>query len=548
MTKHRTLLVIPFLTTLLVAATPGLDEAEVKLPYGELKQILAEAAGAGQTSEPLAALLSARLRISSHEGKPVVDATFAVTSFSTGLALVPLVGGALTIESRKPADARVMIHGGMLCQALDSPGNKMLEARLLPATGADGIELVVPACPSAILETGSLGPDRAIALKIGGREHILGSNQILPLPLAGAAVLVRWLGAEETREALLPPEPSTWTWQHQALVMPGDGVLAYHLLARASATDGAGVAAVLTLPPDASEVAVTGRDLASYKLRRGAERALNLTLDWKTRGVLERDVEISYELPRRPLDRKWTLQAPGSPVAAATRTRFIVASSATLAYAAENLTGPFEAEGLSDFLRTNLKGESCYHLEAGESVALTVNPLPLVATAEGSIPTAAWSVKIQPDGAILLQGTMTVEHRRRMAVAFDTPVGLTLLSCQVGDQSVSPVDLGDGLLEINLPARGGTSKIECAFTGRTPALDPVEGTLSLALPKTPLFINSLSWGIELPAGYLAETHGNLTRVTSPKDLGRSQLTLQKNLCRDERPEIQVFYRRADLNR
>jgi hypothetical protein len=193
MTKHRTLLVIPFLTTLLVAATPGLDEAEVKLPYGELKNILAEAARAGQAREPLAALLSARLRVSSSEGKPVVDATFAVASFGSGLAMVPLIGGALTIESRKPADSRVMIHGAMLCQALDSPGNKVLEARLLPAAGADGMELVVPACPSAILETGSLGTDRAIALKIGEREQILGSNQMLPLPLAGAAVMVRWL-------------------------------------------------------------------------------------------------------------------------------------------------------------------------------------------------------------------------------------------------------------------------------------------------------------------------------------------------------------------
>jgi hypothetical protein len=129
-----------------------------------------------------------------------------------------------------------------------------------------------------------------------------------------------------------------------------------------------------------------------------------------------------------------------------------------------------------------------------------------------------------------------VKSVRFRAIASD-PVGT---AAKVGAEPVSPVDLGDGLLEINLPARGGTSKIECAFTRRTPALDPVEGTLSLALPKTPLCINSLAWGIELPAGYLAETHGNLTHVTAPKDLDRSQLTLQKNKTTPTRANVVVL--------
>ncbi|MEI6653372.1 MAG: hypothetical protein WCP45_01275 [Verrucomicrobiota bacterium] len=546
MTKFHRLLAIPVLTTTLAAATPGLDEAEVKLPYGELKKLLTDAARPEPAAEPLSALLSARLRVSIDAGKPVVDATFASASFGTGLVMVPLLGGNLTMMTRKPADSRVLIHGRYLCQALEVAGSQVLEARLLPAAGPDGFEMLVPACPSAILETGNLGTDGAITVKIDGREQILGPDQVLPLPLAGGGVGVRLLGEDETREALRPPEPSAWTWQHQALVLPGDGGIAYHVMARASATNGSGVAAQLTLPQDAREVTVTGRDLAGHKVLRGEDRALNLTLEWKTRGVLERDVELSYQLPRRPLDRKWTLQAPGGPLADATRTRFVIASSATLAYAAENLTGPFEPEGLPDFLKSLLKGESCFHLEAAESAALTVNPLPLVATADGSMPTAQWSVTIEPDGAMLVKGTLTVEHRKRMVVALDTPAGLTLLSCQVGDHAVAPVNLGEGRLEVTLPGTGGATKIECVFTGRTDALDPVDVTLTLALPQTPLSINALVWGINLPAEYIAETNGNLTRTPNPKDAVPSQITLRKNLCRDERPEIHVFYRRAGL--
>ncbi len=547
MTKLHKLLVIPVLTTTLAAAAaPGLDEAEVKLPYGELKKLLSDAARPEKPAAPLAALLTAHLRVSMAAGKPVVDATFVSASFGAGLALVPLLGGNLTMATLKPADARVLVQGRFICQALEGAGNQVLETRLLPAAGPDGFEWVIPACPSAILESAMPDTQGALAIKIDGREQILGPNQVLPLPLAGGSVTVRLLGGEETREALRPPEPSAWTWQHQALVLPGDGVITYHLLARASATNGSGVAAVLTLPQDAREVTVTGRDLANHKLQRSADRLQTLTLEWKTRGVLERDVELSYQLPRRPLDRKWTLQAPGTPVADATRTRFVIAGSATLAYAAETLSGPFEPEGLPDFLKSKLKGESCYHLESGEAAVLTVNPLPLVATAEGRIPSASWHVSIEPDGAMLVKGSMSVEHRRRMAVAFDTPPGLTLLSCQVGEQAAAPVNLGDGMLEVTLPGAGGSTKIECAFTGRSAALDPVEGALTLALPKTPLFINALAWSIDLPGGYLAETHGNLTRVINPKDPARSQITLQKNLCRDERPEIHLFYRRADL--
>jgi len=61
-----------------------------------------------------------------------------------------------------------------------------------------------------------------------------------------------------------------------------------------------------------------------------------------------------------------------------------------------------------------------------------------------------------------------------------------------------------------------------------------------------LFINALVWSINLPGGYIAETHGNLTRTPNSKDATPSQITLRKNLCRDERPEVHVFYRRADL--
>jgi len=526
-------------------AGPGLDQAEVKIPYGELKTLITDAAQPVASLEPLSALLSARFRLATVDGKPVIDATFRTATFSDGLAMIPLVGGAVTVESQTPLDARILIQGKMLCQAQEKAGTQVLETRLLPAFGSDGASLVLPPCPAAVFETGELGGERSVALAIGGKEQVLGSNRLVALPLTGGSLEIRMLGGEETREALRPPEPSAWTWQHQVLVLPQDGEIAYRVLGRASAASGSGVSAVLALPVDAREVRVMGDDLAGQKVIRGADRSLGLQIDWKTRGLLERELSISYLLPRRPLDRSWKLQAPSGPGADSTHTRFIILGSPELSYAAEALTGPFSPKGLPGSLTEELKGEACYLLDAPATAELSVTPRPVVATAEATISESVWAVKLEPDGAMLVEGAMSLEHRGALGLTLEVPQGMTLLACDVGGQAATPVNLGDGKLELTLPAAGQKTRVSCSFTGRIAALDPVEGTLELALPNTPLFIRALTWKIDLPRGYQAETHGNLVRAADPGD-PPSRLTLRKNLCRDERPATAVFYQRSDL--
>ena len=73
---------------------------------------------------PLSALLSARFRLAMVDGKPVIDATFRTATFSDGLAMIPLVGGAVTVESQKPLDARILIQEEMLCQAQEKAGTQ----------------------------------------------------------------------------------------------------------------------------------------------------------------------------------------------------------------------------------------------------------------------------------------------------------------------------------------------------------------------------------------------------------------------------------------
>ena len=331
-----------------------------------------------------------------------------------------------------------------------------------------------------------------MALVIDGKQRVLGPNGLVAFPLTGGTVEVRLLGGEETREALRPPEPAAWTWQHQVLILPRDGEIGYRVLGRATAGGGSGVSAVLALTADSRDVRVVGDDLTGQKVSRGADRSQALQIEWKTRDLLEREISISYLLPRRPQERSWKLQAPWAPGEDSTRTRFIILGSPELSYAAAGLSGPFSPKGLPGSLTEELKGEACYLLDSAATAELTVTPLPVVATAEATISEAMWAVKLEPDGAMLVEGAMSLEHRGALGLTLEVPPGMTLLACDVGGQAATPVNLGEGKLELTLPAAGVKTRVSCSFTGRTTALDPVEGTLELALPKAPLFIRALT--------------------------------------------------------
>jgi hypothetical protein len=522
-----------------------LDDAEVRISYGELKQLLARAEPVvkPRPKAPPPVLLSARLRFAMADGRPVIHAAFRTLGFGDEIALVPLIAGDVSLESQIPEDAVVVSGENSLCLASGKAGVQSLELRLLPITGKDGFSFTIPPCPSVIFETGELPDGQSVVLDSGSGEETLAAGQIRPLPNKGQRLHMRLLDSRETREALSPPEPSAWTWQNQALVMPIDGDLVYQVIARASAAEGSGVEALLPLPSDAQDIAVSGDDLVSHVKMRGDNRALGLSLAWKTRGILDRQLVVSYRMPLRPLDRTWKLHAPGDRDA---RTRFIIATSPLLDYAADGLSGPLLPQGLPAILAESLKGATCQQLEAGVSADLTATPVPVAATEEGVVKQAEWSVKVEPDGSMLATGVLTIEHKGPLGFVFDTPHDMKLLSCELAGRPVSPIDLGKGRLKVALPPQCENSRLACSFTRSGTPLDPVEGTLKLSLPQTPLFLHSLLWHIDLPPGYQAETHGNLTRIAATGG-PPSRISLRKNLCRDERPEIQVFYQRSDLN-
>jgi hypothetical protein len=291
-----------------------------------------------------------------------------------------LIGGEVALESHDPPEARLLVRDKMVCHAAEARGETEIRARFF-GLGEDGeFHLVLPPCPTSVLETGELAGNSGVAVSWAGHRRTMGTGQRL----------------------ILPPSP---------------GVLTIRLLPKAPEPE---------------------------KQRR----------------------------------------------------------------------------------------------------------LPVVATADAVVRDAQWTVQVEPDGALLAEGMMRIEHQNPQPVRIDTPEGMALLACHVDGRPVQPADLGKGKLEIPLPppAKNGkqSTAVAVSFTGRTEALDPLEGAFSLALPSTPLFIHTLSWVVELPDGYQAETHGNVIRVGRVSKESPSSIRLRKNLCRDERPEVRIFYHRADI--
>ncbi|WP_193212291.1 hypothetical protein [Luteolibacter marinus] len=532
----RLLMAAVFLSPCSAPADP-LGDAEVRLPYLELRRLLDEGKDVSPAAETLPpALGAARMKVLRAGGQIAVEATFRTLSFTDAQVLVPLVGGTVSLDADEAMEVKLLVRDGRICHAAEAKGTSTFTVRLL----GDGPELTLdlPPCPSLLVETDETG--------LLVNERPLTAGQTLPLPAAGGPVTLRALSTREAEEASRPPQPSDWSWQFQVLVREDEGELVHVVSGRASATGGSGLSAGLRLPADAREVSAQGSDLASQRTGRDADGTTRLNLKWKSRDLLEREIVLSYRRPLRPLDSTWQLATPMG--TGALQTRFLIAANPRRAFEAAGLAGPFDAGNLPAALREALAGSPYFTLEGKDGTTpLQARELPLVATADAVIPKAAWFLQQEVDGSRLIEGVLEVEHRQPLRIALESPAGATLLNCSVNGRETRPVDRGDGRIEIPLPPGGeSTTKLQLSFTAAGDPLDPVSGTLSLALPRTPVFIHSLSWRIDLPAAYRSEVNGNLTRTSLESGDPGSAIRLGKNLCRDEVPAVAVFYQRADL--
>lgn len=527
-------------------------QGEVRLPLQAWQQKFLEGEKARPVETPAPppapSLRSVKYRVSERDGRLVLEVPFRVSRFAAGWSTVPVLAGDFVLEDTEPAAVRLLAQQGWICHVEQAAGESAGSARFVATgDGTDTVQLETAKSPAAYLEVGTLAAGHGLVVSLDGRERALAAGSSLPLSGEGVKLGLKILRGEEATEALKPPQPSVWSWQHRVLVLPGESEMEYRISAHASASDGSGTEAVLRLPAEARQVTAKGEDLADSAVRRANDGTPQLQLRWKSRGVLERDVTISYTLPQRPLDKQWTLTAP-MPDQGKAGVRYMIAQSDSHAYQAEKLEGPLLAESCPTSLRDSLRGKSYFMAEGTGPVTLGVRELPRVAIADAVVEEADWSLRVEADGSQLLEGQWKVAHTTPLRLPLRVPAGMQLLRCTVNGKPLEPIDKGNGALEVSLSDGGSTPTVfACSFTIRGKALEAVEGTLALSLPQTPLFIRTLGWRVQLPGTYQAETYGNLTREANPANESASLIRLRKNLCRDEQPETTIFYQRRDLS-
>ncbi len=74
----------------------------------------------------------------------------------------------------------------------------------------------------------------------------------------------------------------------------------------------------------------------------------------------------------------------------------------------------------------------------------------------------------------------------------------------------------------------------------------MRGELALALPATPLLIESLQWRVAIPSAYTTvAAQGNVEFLPS-KNAG--EILVGKDLCQGEEPGLRLFYQKPETTK
>jgi hypothetical protein len=541
------------------AVSSALDKAEVRIPYLELRKLWETAQAAAKPAEleapPHGALLSAQFKADLTGGKVALEADFKVESFSGKWERIRLMGAGLAVASVEPADARLVVEDEHLCVMAKDPGPLTVKVRFVKT--ALPVSSIVPVlklttAPSAVaslLVTG-LPEGRLVKTESGILAVDAAGNSSLPLAAKGGELALTLADASLMPKAEPPPpppQPSEWSLQNEVLVFEGESELNYRARVRAIAQNGSALEAVLLLPTNARTVKVQGDDLADSRQARNADGQTELRVRWNTRDITERELKLSYALQQLPLAQQWELRAPSLSQDDKVKSLFILVLPSGMEFKGPSLEGPVPAARLPRWIADETKALEFGTIAGNAAVSLQSRLLPRLETAVAIISKSEYTTKLVGDGSVLTEGTLDIEHDDSLRWSFTLPDKCELLKCFVNGAPTKPIARENAVMEIPLTgAKATTSKVVFSYTCAKGKLHAVEGETSLELPLTPVFIQELLWSVAIPESYEpVGVEGNVEFATSTVS-NASDVRLVKRLCRNERPQAQLFYRKRGI--
>lgn len=520
-------------------------QGTVTLPYETLRALDREKEHPPARAPLPTVLQSAHYVVDLATTPPTITAKMRVQHFSEEWATTPILAGDVSLADLQPVDVAILVKDDMLQCVSSQRGKQELSFRLI--TPQPNLLACLP-CVSATISFTGLKQGAALECTINDAVQVLNGEATLGIPARGARI--SWQEVAPVTQETLPP--SEWTWRHEVAVVEEDGLVAMTSFSQAETTGGDTRQAQLIFPAGLSHIEAQSDHLDQQSLQRLADGSQLLTLRWKGERQLNRAVVIQGQKRVSNLQGTWQFQAPRGQAEKPDLAQFYLADQAQRKFSAEGLTGPFAPQTLSRTLQTRMQGRAYYVMDAPAGViSINQNIMPVASTADALMTKARWETRLELDGASLTTGQLEIQYRNGARLPLRLPEKAVLLSCSANDQEISPVIAAPGLWEISLPQHQqtmGSTKVILSYTERVEKFAPLEGQLSMRLPGTSYFINSLQWQLTLPAEYAAEVAGNLTRPAT-STAGAHLILLEKNLCRDETPQAELFYNRSNkLNR
>ena len=538
--KKFTVIVSLLLQTALGFAETSLDlnDARVTLSYKELKSLI-EAAQLEKSPPPskppiASALLSARYQIaivgSRAEGMIEIEAQ----SFSDDWTAVPLIETGIPIDWTDPADARVIVNDGHYALITEHSGRSKIQLHFATqlAAGNGGQILKIPFASAPIRTLTLTGNAEGKMVQIDGGTLISNEKGIAKFVMSDHEknVMIKLLTPQEA------PIPSHWKIETESVAQYSKGTLSYQTEVTAIAEGGSGLEMDLVLPASAQLLDVTGEDLQSWT------RNKTVHLRWKTRNLLSREVRLSYEITQPASTGIWKLVAPGVNEGEVTSSLFAVTGEQGM----EIQAGTPVSQRASRRLMQEIGGRNA--VIAGGDGSINVQWLPLMPTTPAVIDSAQSSMRMVSDGGLINEISYSIRHEGPITWQLHLPDASQLLTCRVNEHALSPVDRGNGVIELALdaPEHRSVTEVKLSYTAHKEAFNPVSGRIALELPQTELLIQKLNWSLQIPAGYeLSAMEGNVESGVTDRS---GAIQLHKELCKNEQPGLRIYYQKTETKK
>ncbi|MEM7697476.1 MAG: hypothetical protein AAF236_03625 [Verrucomicrobiota bacterium] len=583
-----------FLPLLAPAEEPLLEEAAVTLPYSELKALLTEALKntepEDEVSPPVESLLeSVEYELDLASSQPTLTLRGKARVFVEGWQAIPLIGGDIRLINSTPLPGATFLSKEERFHLMtESAGEFAINATFaIPPVShwdrGNGFSLKSSEATSEILIANGLPP--STALKIDGLTPRASDDGTIRYLLPGSGEDFRiYLDENPVVEAPPALEESSWSLHRQVAIHFGDGRLRYQARIDAEAETGSGHQLALALPANASRISINGEDLEDWKLGPRRDDTRLATIRWRTRDQLDRTLEVNWEVPQSALADTWSLDLPSavqpdtdaasngeaeSIITQDSRTLLAILPVEGLELRHPDLSDEIDTRRLPQWLREAVGGSSCLTAEyrGDEPLTLAAAWLPRLETAQATIDEARFETEVVADGSTLVMIDYLVKHTSPMTWAITIPASDQILMCEINSAAASPIKRENGVVEFRLanptpislfPESDSEdpesdhhvigSHVHLCYSLRTTAMDRVSGRLDLELPETDLFIHQLNWLVTLPDRYVpTAVEGNVELSTGSHQNNQEHLIkLMKQLCHDERPSVEIYYHRKDI--